>query len=336
MQSPSNQVFSWLQNHQMLLGILLAGMGTLIVALSAVVKTKAEKTNVDRKKGDERERARVKRRNLWFGYFTMLILGILLSGVGTWLVKRSGDEANATTFLEQKAERARDAVKWDEKFQNIQIALKAAKTEDSQKLTEAKIELIRADISDWAANLKTNLGEKKKEFAQAKADRENAKVQAANKEIQEQIQITSQIFGTFSFALRFLEESVRAYARELRKEKEIDIERMSLPENLFASPTNYQIKFNTNAVWRIQVGGQELAPSGTSLKISFLDAKGKQLGWFRLMWDRRASLIDLIYLGEFPDPRMVNGQHALTNSESAVRAAMQRIIEAQLVQAEPK
>jgi len=342
MQLFLRNTLEWLRDNQTFAGCFVIGCGTLLLALSGILKTKAEKGGGERKKDDsERRRARSRARNNWIAYGLSLLLGVALNILGTWLTKQAGDEASRKRSQEtermlhaQREQDERTVRELREERQSILVALNAAKREDSKKITEEKIHVIQSDFSQWAEKFATNLPGKRNEFAQLKADFQKAQIDAANKEIQRQIQISGQEYPVFSFGIRFLQESVRAYAKQTGRG--IQVDPLELGENFFVKSPDREIRFGTNAVWRISVisntGGQM-----PYLKVTFIDSLGGQSGMFQLRFLADNKLrFNYAAKVPIPNPATVNGLHDMINYEGAVRDALQRVIEAQLLQVEEK
>lgn len=320
-----------------LLGYFLLLTGTVTLAWASVLKSKADRARA------------AKARRMYYSYFWAIVVsGAAINAFGTWLTRHSAEreskkrsETAAKILLETKEENARSEREIREKLQSVLVALNAAKHEDSKKITEEKIRVIQSDFSQWAEEFARNLPARINEFAQLKADFQKTQIEKANQEIQRQTQISGQSYPVLSFAVRFLEESVRAYAK--RTSKDIKVDPLELPENFYAQVAQSAIHFNGQATWKLTIttaarplGTPHIPGKQPYLRILFTDHEGQQSGDFLLCTYPDGNKISISYTPRLPTPSTatINGEHDLSDYESAVRSALQRVIEAQLLEAE--
>src|SRR6266853_2132444 len=155
---------------------------------------------------------------------------------------------------EQKEFNARSELEFREKFQAVLVQLNAAKHEDSRKITEEKIRVIQKDFSDWATNFVRNLPRIRSEFDKTKSDFEQGLLQAQIEAGKKEIQSSQEAFPVLSFAVRFIQESVRAFGNQTGKE--IKIDPVDVPENLYEKETNCVIRFSGKASWKLSVSAR--------------------------------------------------------------------------------
>ena len=237
----------------------------------------------------------------------------------------------------QKDTNARSEREFREKFQQVLIQLNAAKQEDSKRITEEKIHVIQKDFSDWATNFVNNLPRIKSEFDKTKQDFEQGKLQAQIDEVKKEIQLSQQSYAVLSFAIRYTQETIRAYAKQ--RGKEIKIDSINLPENFYEKETAYEIRLTEKAIWKFAVAARrpagENAFAAPNLTITFTDSEGKESGKLRLLLILGTKTFSMRYQAAVPspDPNTIAGNRDLTDYETPIREVFQRVIEAQLVQA---
>jgi hypothetical protein len=239
----------------------------------------------------------------------------------------------------QKAANDRSEQEFREKFQAVLVQLDAAKHEDSKRITEEKIRVIQKDFTEWATNFVKNFPTIKDEIDKTKRDFEQGKLQSQIDETKKEVQTSEQAFPVISFAIRYVQEAVRAYSKQTSKEIKIDL--VELPKNFYEKQTEYEIRFNTNAVWKFHIGGRR--PVGQYnhpnwfpyLQIEFKDSQGKESGRLSLQTNPAGKKFSMNYEASIPtpDPATVAGDRELSDYETPVREVFQRVIEAQLVQA---
>jgi hypothetical protein len=239
---------------------------------------------------------------------------------------------------EQKRINNRSEQEFREKFQIVLVQLNAAKHEDSKKITEEKIRVIQKDFSEWATNFVKNLPRIRSDLDKTKTESEQAQIQAKIDEVKKEVQISQQTFPVISFAVRYVQEAVRAFRKQTGKE--IKVETWELPENFYEKASEYEIRFNTNVIWKLRIVGRR--PAGQlplmfspSLRIEFTDARGKQSGDLWLRTDPTGKQFSMTYSAVVPtpDPKTISGNRDLADYEAPIREVFQRVIEAQLAQA---
>lgn len=253
--------------------------------------------------------------------------------------RRKIQDATAKEELRQQREENRRAEQeFRGKFQEVLIQLNAAKQEDSKRITEEKIRVIQKDFSEWADSFVKNQQRIKGELDKVKIDFEQGKLQEQIDEAKKEIQTSQQAFPIISFAIRYVQEAVRAYSGKTGKM--IKVEAFELPENLYEKQTDYEIRFSTNAVWKFSVSARRPAGrSGTSsfpsLRIEFVDSQGKTCGTLTVRTRLTDNKFSMTYQASIPtpDPKTIAGYRDFTEYETAIREVFQRVIEAQLVQA---
>jgi hypothetical protein len=234
--------------------------------------------------------------------------------------------------------------KFGEKIQAVLVKLDLAKQEDSQKITEEKIRVIKSDFSKWAEDFVTNLPAEKDKFSQLKTAQQNRQTQDANRETQKQKQRSGQSYPVFSFAIRFLQESVRAFALKTANTN-IVIDSIDLPENLFEKPTQGFIRFKANVLWELAISSgwtstiQHRADYDVGqpyLRFTFYDNRSQQSGEFHIQINQEGNKMTFFYMTNLPtpNPESIQGEYDLSDYESAIKDALQRIIKSQLLQLE--
>lgn len=347
---------SWLANNQVLVGCIEIGVGTIIVALAGLLKSKGDKALTSRKKEESSRSWRY-----YLGWILVLIIGASTNVLGTWTIKSSSDAASlkqsekaertlretreegTRAIREAREDNARVEREFREKFQAVLTKLNAAKQEDSKRITEEKIRVIQSDLSSWAELFATNLPSRRSEFAKLKADFEKSKIERTSKEIQRQVQLSGQAYPVLSFAARYVEAAIKAYAVQTGRTNKIRVIPIELAENFYEKPISSEIQIDTNVVWRMVITTAGRLPGvppyvGTGqlpyLRILFSNSQGEQSGVFGLLPKPDAQKLWVSYSASLPVPDLtkVSGERDLTNYETVVRESLQPVIEAQLLQ----
>ena len=141
-----------------------------------------------------------------------------------------------------------------------------------------------------------------------------------------------------SFTTRYVQEAVRAYFKQAGKE--IKSDPFQLSENFYEKQMEYEIRFNTNAVWKFYVAarrpvGQMGINSNPSLRIVFTDSHGNASGTMWLRTRPAENKYSMTYQATVPtpDPKTIAGDRDLSDFEGTIREVFQRVVEAQLIQA---
>jgi len=219
----------------------------------------------------------------------------------------------------------------------VLVQLNAAKHEDSRKITEEKIHVIQKDFSEWATNFVRNLPRIKSEFAKTKSDFEHGQLQAQIDAGRKEIQVSQEAFPVISFAVRFVQETVRAFGKHAGKEVKIDS--ADLPENFYEKQSEYLIRFSEKAGWKLSVSARR--PAGESpasapvMRVVFSDSRGAESGNLLLRVEPAAKKFRVTYRAAIPspDPSKINGERDLSDYETSIRELLQPILDVQLLQA---
>ncbi len=210
------------ENH-MVLGCVLITLGTLGGLFSPLIKVKADRVQT-RTAG---------RRNLWRLFFwIVLVAGPVLVGFGTWLTI-AGTQQNASAqaahaddvFKKTQEENARTNREINNKLQEMQLAIRAAKQDEARTRTEEKINIIQDNFNQWA-----------EDFAKRRPDKERQLREAKSASLQKELQISSESTPLFSYTIRFVQEAIRAYSKQSGRQIRNDIP--VLPDNFFATDVN--------------------------------------------------------------------------------------------------
>ena len=330
---------NWLRDNQTIVGCVIVGISTVCLALAGILKSKGDKAAASRKKEENAKSARI-----YIRYALALLICGAWTFYGTLLTKHAADKAAQNAEQVQRETNDRIAGmerKFGEKIQAILVKLNAAKQEDSQKITEEKIRAIQSDFSQWAEDFVTNMPTEKSKFAQLKIALQKKQTEETDKEIQRQKQESGGLYPVYSFAIRFLQESVRAYASKTGNTN-ILIDSLELPENLYGKQTSGNIHF-TNALWNLNIlGGWMLATHDWSfaaypsfednrpfLKITF---GNQEVFYLRINDQGKKMTIRYTTRLPTPNPEKINGEYDLSDYESRIKDDLQRIIVAQLLQ----
>lgn len=343
---------AWIRlNPMAFFGFCCIGLGILLIALTAIIKTKAEQAAAAQRSRDESKKRSARRRRiiLWGVYAIMLLVGVGLNIFGNLLTKRAGEKAAQVQIDQARKERHEEIEQAQsetrevrEKLQSILVAMNSAKREDSQKITEEKMRVIQVDLAKWAQEFDANMANKRNEIAKAKAESEKEAMDNANKEKQRQIKASGDAYPILSFAMLFVKESITAFTN--RTGKNVRIEMLELPENFYGVQTNYcTIQFSEKAIWTLAVGTRSnLRPPFNRnfqyglpyLAITFTGRDGSQCGVFGLQPMPDQQKLQIFYTSGVTTPVTagLTGERDLSNYETEIRSALQPVIEEQLLQ----
>jgi hypothetical protein len=184
------------------------------------------------------------------GYWMIVLFGGLVTAFGTWLTWEGGQKnaeiqsKKAETLLNQtKEDNARFVREMNNKMQDMLLALRAAKQEETRNLTEEKIKIIQNDFAQWADDFTKRRQDKQRQFDEARSA-----------STEKETQISGQSMPLFSFTVRFAEEAFRAYAK--RTDQNLNVDMPALPQNFYArEPPDTQriIQFTHKANWRFEI-----------------------------------------------------------------------------------
>jgi len=251
----------------------------------------------------------------------IVILGFILGALGSWLVYYGqGKESNKTSDeVKNKID------KFDEKLDNIIVENISAEEK------ERKIDEIKDEYSEWAAEFSNNKDQYKLEYKKNNIGLEEKKV-SLNKEWRE-------------FYISFfnkLEAMVNAYNKIPNNNKVNIIHKDDLPTNIFDASrdnSNYIIKFNDTTFWQCSIDNRE--PFNVSnLPVIIIRVTRDQkddssnLDFFILVKDdRKKLLVNKNY-------RLVNAplkdDYSIENPEAAINEILKSLFQYQIIELEEK
>ncbi len=277
-------------------------------------------------------------------FWVAVVLGCSANAWGTWLTIKGGEdktnESERTVTEELRGARdevrkARDenskvAGEFREKLQTVLNKLNAATQEYSRKITEEKIRVIRNDLTKWADEFVTSSPGMKNTLAQFKRELSEKR----NEETQKQIEITGQVFPSISYAVKFVQESVRAYAK--KTSGPVIIDNGELPDNFYDGKT-LTIRFKSGATWLFQLACSQPADESRppALLILFSDSIGSA-GGITLTPRPIEKKLEISYNAAGPTLGLASFSKVsdLSTFETAIQESFQKVIEIQLVRAE--
>lgn len=337
------KAWTWIASNQTLVGYTVIASGTLVLALSGIVKSKAERSAAEESQ---------KSRRYWILFWIIVLFGCGLSGLGTWFTKRGGNEAAQRSLADIKKENDR-ALKaqreQDEKTvrelreerQSILAALNAAKRDESKRITEEKIRVIRGDFGQWAEAFATNFSARKAEFAQVRGEFQKSKIEAENKQVQEQMRISAQCYPSISFAARVVEESLQMFAKKASITNVV-ITNLNIPENLFRRPVSdvMTLGSGSNSVWRCIVGSGR-TPGAPYLNLPYYKLvlphkRGGMPETLSVYVDCESQKLFVFFTTDMVTAEISSmvGEHPLTDYETLLRTMLQAVIERGLLEAD--
>ncbi len=331
------------------IGWVLLSVGVLLLTLSSIFKTRAERPPPPKRKGSNRTPPTPWQQ--WCIYGLMIIAGIALNIYGSLLNQRKSAERSQKQNAENQNRSTAQLLKLRERLEAVAATQHASKTEEAARITEEKINTIRMDLETWASYMATNLPFKKRQLEEQRAERGKRTAKAAAEQQQREIQLTAQAYPPGSFALRFLQESLAAYSKKARKD--ITIPPLAIPNNIFASPANAAIQFATNGAWLVELNTRPGPPILNRPPFTPIPA-GPQplitvhfrpkdptisLGLFYLRLIPERGLIQLAYQQMSPTQDPVpglNAEYPITEYEAPIQTTLQRVMEIELAKIDPK
>jgi hypothetical protein len=255
--------------------------------------------------------------------YVVTLLGLIIVAVGSFIgvygqvLLRKADAEKA------KRERETESHAVSSKLVSVMAALGAAKKEDSVKLTEAKLGMIQNDLEQWATNFVRTRPEMEKHF---QAER----LQMAKTEIQK----TEHARPIFIFALRFVEESAKAYSA--KSTEPIEITPVDLPNNFYDANAKVTtiLRFKNGASWTAYLSAARPVDDGPSLGLAFgLRSKDGTGGMVRIRpWiEKQKLIIDKSGVLPIPNLKAEAEESELESYEETIRRLFGRLIEAQIL-----
>jgi hypothetical protein len=329
---------SWISRNLGLFLVLVPVLVGVITATAGFFKSRGDKA----KKGS---RGRVKN---YLIYFLLVVLAALVSGLGAYFFKRSADLGSAKAAQKQaEMQRKFDVLQVDlrDKIYSVRAQLSAAKKEEAQVILDDKFRLLSEDLDAWARDFVTNLPSAKAEFSSSKAEQARQQTEEKDRELQKQKQNSSVVYPVFAFTIRYLHETVKAYTNVL-KASNLAISTFEHPDNYYGKSLEATIAFNSNAVWKITIARSyrkpftlenNWGPDMPSLTVDFIDSQGKPTGLFAIQISEDKTKIRFYYQTTLPSPQpsTISGTHDFFDHEVAIRSALRRIINAQLLHLQP-
>jgi hypothetical protein len=309
------------------IGYFCLGLGIVVLACTNIVRSYAEKIKPPRAaKVEQVIQSKFEKRKCYYWFGVMVVTGALANFSGSWLIRRAS-EAESKPEREKRARKEREQ---DERLQQIAAALAVAKRGDSVRMTEEKINVVQPDLDAWAASLKlvkNDIDRSRQEFKQAQE-------QAKQQEERNQLQMSEQAVPAILYALRYVQESVRAYSKRLGKQ--IRVDEIELPKNFYTKTLNSEIRFSTNSVWKFQVLADPPAVNDgwhwPHLQINFSDFNGQGSGDLRLDIAPPTKELGVVYHSTvpMPDPKGISGTRSLEGYENQMRDIFQQVLRTQL------
>jgi hypothetical protein len=318
-----------LGDHQFLIGSIIIGVSSICLALTATLKSKSDRASIS-----QAAEGKVRHGYYLRVYVFALITCLCWTTYGIFLIKRAADDSAEKAAISQRP--SHDEVLkigWDveERFQRVLTEANAAKREDSQNITEQKMRALRNDVSDWATALVNNLPDQERKAEDLKAEMQKRIGESTVLKLHEQLQLSARCYPVYSFAARFLEESVQAYAKATQN-KYIAIHALEFSNNICAKPTDGSVRLTKHITWRIMLvpqGGVFPFKKTPNLIVVFNDYDRSRLV-VAITEDETRVLIR--YSGKFPEvlPSTINGEYDIADYETPIKRAIQAILNVQL------
>lgn len=308
-------------------GCIAIGLGFVVAGLASPIKSKADRARKARTAVN-----RAPARKLRIQFFLTLLGGALLTAGGTWLTlngARLDSDAKAKEakgLLDQTRKENDQARKdFEARLQTVLVALNAAKTAQTNLLTDEKIKGFSKDVLQWADDFSKRKPDKQREFEQAKIAT-----------TQQEIQISADSMPLFSFTLRFIQQIVDAY--EKRSGEKFSVSLAPLPQNFYdpkINNTSRMIRFAGDGQWQFSVNANPPANESNPpmLQVNFTSTEGRsgQL-WMRRSSDGKKFEVRGGGILPIPDSAAVFGEYQMEDYEDSIRRIFERLLEGQLSQ----
>lgn len=306
--------------HPVPWGCVAIAIGFVLAGLAGPIKGRA-----DKKRNSRNLETKNKSRWLQRLFIALLILGAVFTGFGTWLTVKGGEINAQKLFDETRRENDEARIEYRAELKRVLSALNAAKQEQTRLLTDEKIKGLQKDLLAWVDDFTVRKPDKQRQL-------EAAKLASSQLEIQ----ITAEAAPVYSFMLRMVEESLRAYAKRTGLKIQIDVR--PLPENYYQPNVNNPariVHFPGDKQWRFDVianapAREEQPPR---LDIDFYD-NGRRRGAVWILANRGAKKLTIQGWGVLPtpDPSTIFGEYEIDDYEGTLGRVLQRLIEAELAQ----
>jgi hypothetical protein len=204
--------------------------------------------------------------------------------------------------------------------------------------SEAEIRAIGTEFSEFADSFPTNKQELLAHINDLKRDlkvaRANAQSVAQATQRKAHLEFTAKVYAPIYFALHFVQESVRAYA--LRTGDQVKIDPVELPDDLYEHPVNTQIVFPTGAIWSLNIRADDEPVAWFS--VIFTDPQHHKTGELYTPVNPGRHILSFGYSADpsLPDPSTINGDFPLSDYETPIKRAYQKVMSMQLLYTLPQ
>lgn len=220
-----------------------------------------------------------------------------------------------------------------------QDKIQAARLDLAKAQSQAQINAIQSDLSDWAdENFPTNAQDRVATFSKLTQNLKQAQAEAERvaqqNERQARAKFTAGAYSATYFALHFVQEAARQFATKTGQQ--IKIDPIDLPDDFTAKDLAGQIAFASGAVWSIKIRTD--SEPVVWFSVSFTDANHANTGELRASINPTRNLLGINYSAPMPlpDPSKIEGNHDLTAYETPIKRAFQRVISIQTLYTLPQ
>lgn len=255
--------------------------------------------------------------------YVVTVLGLMIVAVGSFIGIYGQGPLRKADAEKARREREADSHAVSSKLVSVMAAVGAAKKEDSVKLAEAKLGMIQNDLEQWATN-----------FVRTRPEMEKHLQAERSQMTKTEIQKTERARPVFTFALRFIEETAKAYSA--KSAETIEVTALDLPNNFYDVNTKGAtiLRFKDDASWTAYLSAARPVDDGPSLGLAFeLRSKDGTMGMVRIRpWiETQELIIDKSGLLPIPNLKLEAEHSDLDSYEETIRRLFGRLIEAQIL-----
>jgi hypothetical protein len=311
---------NWFIHNQGVVGIILSAIATLVASFASVLKSK----------GDYCAKSAAPGEKFWpyFWWSLLTLVCVSVSALGGWFSKQSGEAAlklSQTSTLEMRSE-----------MNDLRNQLKLGNHTTSLALTEAKMQALQDQLSDFAHNSVGKTEEKRQQISEYKSKLAEERKRMAEEAHALRIQQSAEFIPIYSFALRFTQETLRAFADASGKTN-LDIIPIVLPDSIYTedlpNTTLARVQVTEKVAWQFEIN------DGPCVVIKFM-REGTQLrkreDRITLQLNADKTKINVTYESDIlvPDPSKISGEYDAGNYEALLKPILMKVVEAQWIDAE--
>lgn len=325
------------QDTQIIEGFVISGVSAVIMAMSAHIKSVAD-----------REQHPAQKKSLYVIWGVIVVLCCIGTGFGGWLIKKASDEAGAKSAQDSKAAFAQQINEVKQKIDDAKLAIAHSPSDSRDGQTnnaKEKIQKVDDDFSHWADEFVANHSINMSKFAQSKAEFDKKNAASEEKELEDERDKSATAYPAIAFTIKNIRKMIQSYATKMER-TDFSIDSAEITANFYTNQPVTYIRCTTNVFCEFIVGaglpeGESYSnwwygylPDNPYLNVRFGDKHNRLSGDMFLVWSKDRDAFRFNYYSKIgvPNSETVNGDFKASDFEPALGPKLKSIIEAQLLQ----